>query len=74
MYLIGAGTLSSLLCFLGADFGSGVALALVSGPSDPPLDSLFLSDSFFALDARSRASGASSLGLKSGFRGEDIAG
>jgi hypothetical protein len=76
LYLMGAGALIFLLCFLGADFGSGVALALVSGARDPPFDSRFLSDSFFALDARSRASGASSCfgALKSGFRGEDTAG
>jgi len=72
LYLIGAGTLELLLCLCGLDFGSGVALALVSGARDPPLDSRFLRDSFLALEARSRAMGASS-GFE-GLRGEDTAG
>lgn len=78
LYLIGAGALPFLLCFCEElALGSGVALPLVSGASDPPFDSRFFSDSFFALDARSRARGASSWGLdglKSGFRGEETAG
>ena len=77
LYLIGAGRLEFLLCLLGLAFGSGVALALVSGAREPPFDSRFLRDSFLALDARSRARGASSCGfegLKSGFRGEEMAG
>ena len=58
------------------DFGSGVARALLSGARDPAFDSRFLRDSFFALEARSRARGASSAfeGLKSGLRGEETAG
>jgi len=78
LYLIGAGALPFLLCFCDElALGSGVALPLVSGASDPPFDSRFFSDSFFALDARSRARGASSWGLdglKSGFKGEETAG
>jgi len=77
LYRIGAGA-SFFLCFCEVlAFGSGVALALVSGARDPPLDSRFLRDSFFALGARSRARAASSWGfdgLKSGFSGEDTAG
>lgn len=58
------------------DFGSGVARALLSGARDPAFDSRFLSDSFFALEARSRARGASSAfeDLKSGLRGEETTG
>ena len=56
--------------------GSGVALALASGARDPAFDSRFLRDSFFALEARSRARGASSAfdDLKSGLSGEETAG
>ena len=77
LYLIGAGMLEVLLCFAGLAFGSGVALELVSGAKEPPLDSRFLRDSFLVLATRSRAGGASSCGfegLKSGFRGEETAG
>ena len=74
LYLRGAATLSFLLCFEGLAFRSGVALALVSGARDPPFDSRFFNDSFLALDARSRACGASSFGLKSGFNGEETVG
>ncbi len=78
LYLIGAGMLPLLLRLLEVlALGSGVALALVSGAREPPFDSRFFSDSFFALEARSRARGASSWGfegLKSGLRGEDTAG
>ena len=77
LYLIGAGTLEVLLCLLGVlDFGSGVALALVSGARDPAFDSRFFRDSFLAREARSRARGASSVfeDLKSGLRGEETAG
>lgn len=74
LYLMGARSGSLFLLF--ADLGSGVALALESGAKDPALDSRFFSDSFLALDARSRARGASSWGLdlKSGFKGEETAG
>jgi len=72
LYLIGAGALVVLLCLCGLDLGSGVALALVSGARDVPFDSRFLRDSFLALEARSRARGASS-GFE-GLRGEDTAG
>ena len=70
------GEFSACPFFEGFDFGSGVALALASGAREPALDSLFFSDSFFALDARSRMLGASSdfWDLKSGLRGEDTAG
>lgn len=78
LYLIGAGGLPFRLCLCEVlALGSGVALPLVSEASDPPFDSRFFRDSFFALDARSRASGASSWGLdglKSGFRGEETVG
>lgn len=76
LYLIGAGASPFFLCFVTGPLKSGVDLALLSDGSGP-FDSLFLSDSFFALEARSRANGASSPGfedLKSGFNGEDIAG
>lgn len=77
LYLIGAGMLSVFFFLCGAlDFGSGIALVLVSGARDPAFDSRFFRDSFFALDARSRARGASSAfeGLKSGLRGDETAG
>ncbi len=74
---MGAGALDVLLCLCDVlDFGSGVARALVSGATDPAFDSRFLSDSFFALGARSRARAGSSdfEDLKSGLRGEETAG
>ena len=78
LYRMGAGRLSFFLLLCEAlDLGSGVARALVSGARDPPLDSRFFRDSFFALDARSRARGTSSWALeilKSGFSGDDTAG
>lgn len=76
LYLIGARLSPLFLRFGVLAFGSGVALELVSGACNPPpFDSLFLSDSFFALAVRSRARGVSSLEvLKSGFNGEDTAG
>ena len=76
LYLIGARESPLLLCFGVLAFGSGVALELISGACNaPPFDSLFFSDSFFALDVRSRARGVSSLeDLKSGFNGEDTVG
>ena len=75
LYLIGVGGVLFFFCFCVLAFGSGVALALVSGAMDPAFDSRFLRDSFLALEARSRARGASSLGaLKSGFKGEETAG
>ena len=74
---MGAGASESFfrLCDV-LDFGSGVALVLVSGARDPALDSRFLRDSFFALGALSRARAASSafMDLKSGLRGEETAG
>lgn len=78
VYLTGARAFPFLLFFCEElALGSGVALALTSGASDPPFDSRFFRDSFFALAARSRAIGASSDGLgglKSGLRGEETAG
>ena len=78
LYRKGVGAAGPFLALLELlDFGSGVALALELDPIDPALDSLFFNVSFFALDARSRARGASSCGfeaLKSGFRGEDTVG
>jgi len=79
LYRIGAGAASFFLLFCDVlAFGSGVALALVSGARDPAFDSRFFRDSFFALGARSRARAAASScgfeGLKSGFSGEETAG
>ena len=78
LYRIGAGGASFFLLFFSVPvFGSGVALALVSGARDPAFDSRFFRDSFFARGARSRARAASSWGfegLKSGFKGEETAG
>jgi hypothetical protein len=78
LYRIGAGGASFFLLFCDVvAFGSGVALALVSGARDPAFDSRFFKDSFLARGARSRARAASSCGfggLKSGFRGEETAG
>ena len=78
MYRVGAGGASIFLLLLAAAaFGSGVALALASGARDPAFDSLFFKDSFLVRGALSRANAASSCGfagLKSGLRGEEIAG
>jgi hypothetical protein len=76
LYLIGARASLLFLCFGVLALGSGVVLELVSGAcSPPPFDSRFFSDSFFALEVRSRAKGVSSLeDLKSGFNGEETVG
>ena len=77
LYLMGAGALDFRLCLFDMlDFGSGVALALVSGARDPAFDSRFLRDSFFVLGTLSRATAISSTfeDLKSGLRGDDMAG
>ena len=78
LYRIGAGGASFFLLFFSVPaFGSGVALALVSGARDPAFDSRFFKDSFLARGARSRARAASSWvfeGLKSGFKGEETVG
>ena len=74
MYRMGEIILSSFLIFF--EYGSGVDLPLLSGAEEPALDSRFFNDSFFALEARSRARGASFsvFGLKSGLSGEETAG